>query len=139
MPTPENTERILTLLQNLRGTEPLRQLFWVELNYHRIDAPIEDIPESLNDCLAEAPRRFAAAGRDNDFHIIYARLNTKTPRKTDERRLIAHLQTRFPARTLSLQQSRARPLALRQRQTCPRRTWRTQGTPPLPTHHHRTR
>ena len=96
MPTPENTERILTLLQNLRGTEPLRQLFWVELNYHRIDAPIEDIPESLADCLAEAPRRFAAAGRDNDFHIIYARLNTKAPRKTDERRLIAHLQTRFP-------------------------------------------
>ena len=96
MPTPENTERILTLLQNLRGTEPLRQLFWVELNYHRIDAPIEDIPESLTDCLAEAPRRFAAAGRDNDFHIIYARLNTKAPRKTDERRLIAHLQTRFP-------------------------------------------
>ena len=96
MPTPENTERILTLLQNLRGTEPLRQLFWVELNYTRIDEPIEDIPESLADCLAEAPRRFAAGGRDNDFHIIYARLNTKTPRKTDERRLIAHLQTRFP-------------------------------------------
>ena len=94
--TPENTERILTLLQNLRGTEPLRQLFWVELNYHRIDAPIEDIPESLADCLAEAPRRFAAGGRDNDFHILYARLNTEAPRKTDERRLIAHLQTRFP-------------------------------------------
>ena len=96
MPTPENTERILNLLQNLRGTEPLRQLFWVELNYTRIDEPIEDIPESLTDCLAEAPRRFAAAGRDNDFHIIYARLNTKAPRKTDERSLIAHLQTRFP-------------------------------------------
>ena len=96
MPTPENTERILTLLQTLRGTEPLRQLFWVELNYHRIDAPIEDIPESLVDCLAEAPRRFAAGGRDNDFHILYARLNTEAPRKTDERRLIAHLQTRFP-------------------------------------------
>ena len=94
--TPENTERILTLLQNLRGTEPLRQLFWVELNYHRIDAPIEDIPESLADCLAEAPRRFAAGGRDNDFHILYARLNSEAPRKTDERRLIAHLQTRFP-------------------------------------------
>ena len=94
--TPENTERILNLLQNLRGTEPLRQLFWVELNYTRIDEPIEDIPESLADCLAEAPRRFAAASRDNDFHIIYARLNTEAPRKTDERRLIAHLQTRFP-------------------------------------------
>ena len=96
MPTPENTERILSLLQTLRGTEPLRQLFWVELNYHRIDAPIEDIPESLTDCLAEAPRRFAAGGRDNDFHILYARLNSEAPRKTDERRLIAHLQTRFP-------------------------------------------
>ena len=30
----EISERILTLLQNLRGIEPLRQLFWVELNYH---------------------------------------------------------------------------------------------------------
>ena len=33
----EISGRILTLLQNLRGIEPLRQLFWVELNYHRID------------------------------------------------------------------------------------------------------
>ena len=96
MPTSESTERILTLLQNLRGIEPLRQLFWVELNYHRIDEPIENIPETIAACLAEAPRRFAAGGRDKDFHIIYARLNTDTPRKTDERRLIAHLQTRFP-------------------------------------------
>ena len=96
MPTSQNTERILNLLQNLRGTEPLRQLFWVALNYHRIDEPIEDIPESLTDCLAAAPRRFAAGGRDKDFHILYARLNTDTPRKTAERRLIAHLQTRFP-------------------------------------------
>ena len=96
MLTPENTERILNLLQNLRGIEPLRQLFWVALNYHRIDEPIENIPESLADCLAEAPRRFAAGGSDKDFHILYARLNTDTPRKTAERRLIAHLQTRFP-------------------------------------------
>ena len=95
MPTSANTERILNLLQNLRGIEPLRELFWVELNYHRIDEPIEDIPETITDCLAEAPRRFAT-GPDNDFHILYARLNTETPRKTDERRLIAHLQHRFP-------------------------------------------
>ena len=96
MPTAQNTERILTLLQNLRGIEPLRQLFWVALNYHRIDEPIENIPEAIADCLAEAPRRFAAGGSDKDFHILYARLNTDTPRKTAERRLIAHLQTRFP-------------------------------------------
>ena len=96
MPTPQNTERLLNLLQNLRGIEPLRQLFWVELNYHRIDEPIENIPEAIADCLAEASRRFAAGGRDKDFHIIYARLNTETLRKTAERRLIAHLQTRFP-------------------------------------------
>ena len=96
MLTPQNTERLLNLLQNLRGIEPLRQLFWVKLNYHRIDEPIENIPEAIAACLAEAPRRFAAGGRDKDFHIIYARLNTETLRKTHERRLIAHLQTRFP-------------------------------------------
>ena len=96
MPTSQDTERILTLLQNLHGIEPLRQLFWVALNYHRIDEPIEDIPEAITDGLAEAPRRFAAGGSDKDFHILYARLNNDTPRKTAERRLIAHLQTRFP-------------------------------------------
>ncbi len=95
MPTPENIERILNLLQNLRGLEPLRELFWRELNYTRIDEPIAELPDSLADCLAEPPRRFAAAGSNNDFHILYAHLNTEKLRKTDERQLIAHLQTRF--------------------------------------------
>ncbi len=95
MPTPENTERILHLLQNLRGLEPLRELFWRELNYTRIDEPIAELPDSRTQCLAEPPRRFAAAGRNNDFHILYAHLNTEKLRKTDERQLIAHLQTRF--------------------------------------------
>ena len=32
--------RILDILQNFHGIEPLKQLFWGELNYDRHDDPI---------------------------------------------------------------------------------------------------
>ncbi len=96
--TPENIQRILALLQKLRDSETLKQLFWVELNYERIDMPVsvQELPIKLKERLNGPPRRFAAAGNNNGFNIIYTQLKTEVPRKTDERGLIAALQPHFP-------------------------------------------
>ena len=89
-------QTILPLLQNFHGIEPLKQLFWVELNYDRANQPINELPESIASLVSEPPLHFATGGRDGDFHIIYARLKTERLWKTDERQIITHLQTRYP-------------------------------------------
>ena len=90
------TETILPILQNFHGTEPLKQLFWVELNYDRVNTHIDNLPKSTVDLVAETPLCLATGGRDNDFHVIYVKLKTERLRKTDERQIITHLQTRYP-------------------------------------------
>ena len=89
-------QTILSLLQNFRGIEPLKQLFWVELNYDRANTPIEDLPESTANLVAETPLCFATGGKNGNFQIIYVKLKTERLRKTDERQIITHLQTRYP-------------------------------------------
>ena len=89
-------ETILPILQNFRGIEPLKELFWVELNYNRNNTPINNLPEKTTDLIAETPLCFATGGKDNDFHIVYVKLKTEKLRKTDERQIITHLQTRYP-------------------------------------------
>ena len=93
MPTPET---ILPILQNFRGLEPLKQLFYVELNYNRANIPLDNLPESTVNLVAETPLVLATGGKRNDFHIIYTHLNTEKLRKTDERHIITHLQTHYP-------------------------------------------
>ncbi len=93
---PENTERILSHLQDFQGIESLRQLFWVELNYIPDNTPIENLPEGSAELIIESPISFATAGISNDFHVIYTKLKSDKLRKTDERQIITHLQTRFP-------------------------------------------
>ena len=93
---PENTERILSHLQNFQGIEALRQLFWVELNYNRNNTPIENLPDGSADLIIESPVSFATAGKNSDFHVIYTKLKSDKLRPTDERQVITHLQTRFP-------------------------------------------
>ena len=90
------TETILPLLQNFHGTEPLKQLFWVELNYDRDNTPINNLPERTANLVTEAPLCLATGGRDSDFHIIHVKLKTEKLRKTDERQIITHLQARYP-------------------------------------------
>lgn len=41
----DNTQQILTLLQDFRGIESLKKLFWQELNYNRDNTPIQSLPE----------------------------------------------------------------------------------------------
>ena len=93
MATPET---ILPILQNFRGLEPLKQLFYVELNYNRANIPLDNLPESTVNLVAETPLVLATGGKRNDFHIIYTHLNTEKLRKTDERHIITHLQTHYP-------------------------------------------
>lgn len=90
------TENILNLLQNFHGIDPLRELFLVELNYERDNTPIGELPAGSAELVAETPLSFATGGNNNDFHVIYTKLDSKKLRKTDERQIISHLQTRFP-------------------------------------------
>ena len=96
MPALENTQDIFSRLQNFQGIESLKQLFWVELNYNRDNTPINDLPESTANLVAETPLVLATGGKDDDFHIIYVQLKTEKLRRTDERQIITHLQTRYP-------------------------------------------
>ena len=96
MPTPENTQRILSRLQNFQSIEDLKQLFWVELNYDRSNTSIDNLPEGTDNLVAEPPLRFATGGKGSDFHIIYVKLKLEKLRKTDERQITTHLQTRYP-------------------------------------------
>lgn len=72
----ERQRNVLTLLQDFHGQEPLKQLFWSELNYQRVNQPLSrrGWSETANEALAEDPLLFAAGGENNDFHVIYARL-----------------------------------------------------------------
>lgn len=96
MLTPENTQRILSRLQNFHGIEVLKDLFWVELNYDRANTPIEDLPEGAVNLVAASPLRFATGGKDSNFYIIYVQLKTEKLLKTHERQIVTHLQGDYP-------------------------------------------
>jgi hypothetical protein len=67
---------VLTLLQNFRGTDPLKELFWSRLNYDRENKPIgrRNWPESAAEILVDDLTLLASGGKDNDFKVLYARL-----------------------------------------------------------------
>ncbi|MDI6784919.1 MAG: hypothetical protein QME64_12615, partial [bacterium] len=69
-------QNIFKLLKNLNGLNPLKQLFWSELNYDQANAPISrrNFPESSKPALADDPVIFATGGTDTQFHLIYCRL-----------------------------------------------------------------
>ncbi len=72
----ELQQSVLNLLKNLRGLEPLKQLFWSELNYQRINQPLSrrEWTDTTARVLIEDPILFAGGGEKNDFRVIYARL-----------------------------------------------------------------
>lgn len=96
MPTLENTQNILSCLEKFQGIESLKQLFCVELNYNRDNTPINNLPESTANLVAKVPLILATGGKDDDFRVIYVQLKTEKLRRTDERQIITHLQTRYP-------------------------------------------
>ena len=76
MARSELQQSVLDLLRNLRGLEPLKQLFWSELSYERINQPLSrrGWTDTAANALAEDPVLFAGGGENNEFHVIYARL-----------------------------------------------------------------
>ena len=72
----EGRQSIFQILQNFEGIEPLKELFWSELNYEHVNEPLSrhGWTDTAATALAEDPILFASDGEDNDFHIIYSRL-----------------------------------------------------------------
>jgi len=72
----EREQAILEILRELRGLEPLKELFWAELNYDHINRPLprHGWNQAAASALAEDPILFAGGGENNDFHVIYGRL-----------------------------------------------------------------
>ena len=94
---PDQT-RILDLLQNFHGIDPLRELFCTELNYDRQNAPIsrDDWNETDTSNTADDPLLFATGGEDSGFHLIYTRLNKDRLPLTTERPIISRLLNAHP-------------------------------------------
>ena len=90
--------RILDILQNFHGIEPLKQLFWGELNYDRHDDPISrvDWNEADRSYTADDPVVFATGGGDSGFHLIYSRLDSDRLLLTAERPIISRLLKDYP-------------------------------------------
>jgi hypothetical protein len=76
LPPVERQQSVLNVLQNLRGMEPLKKLFWSELNYERVNRPLSrrGWSEHAAKALIDDPMLFATGGKD--FQIIHARLDS---------------------------------------------------------------
>ena len=94
----DHQAKIHNILQNLRGIEPLRELFWTELNYDRQNEGIsyQNWTDTAKNALAEEPVLFATGGTDDAFHVIYARLNSDRLLLTAERPVISKLLEDHP-------------------------------------------
>ena len=90
--------RILDLLQDLHGIEPLRQLFCTELNYTYENASLsrENWTETDKSNTADNPLLFATGGVHSDFHLIYTRLSSERLLLTAERPIISRLLNSYP-------------------------------------------
>ena len=92
-------QRIYDILQNFHGIEPLKELFWRELNYDRQNAPIfrGDWNETDRSYTADDPLLFATTGgEDSRFHLIYTHLALDSLRLTAERPIISRLLKDYP-------------------------------------------
>ena len=98
MSTLERQQKILGILKNLKGTEPLKSLFWSELSYQRINEPLSrrGWSDSAATALAEDPVLFAGCGDNNDFHVIYSRLAADKLLLGQERPVVSRLLREHP-------------------------------------------
>ena len=89
-------QSVFQILSNWKGSESLKELFWQQLNYDRLNQPLpqHDFPKAADNALADAPLLFAFS---NDFHILYCRLSSEDKlRLTDERAVVNHLLQKHP-------------------------------------------
>lgn len=94
----ERQQTILELLKNLRGLEPLKELFWSELNYERVNQPLprREWTDTAAQALAEDPILFAGGGANDEFHVIYARLISDRLLLGQERPVVSRLLKDHP-------------------------------------------
>ena len=80
------------------GIEPLRELFWTELNYDRQNDGLSrgNWTETAKNALADDPVLFATGGIGEAFQVIYARLNSDRLLLTAERPVISKLLEDHP-------------------------------------------
>jgi hypothetical protein len=98
MPQRERQQTVLELLKDLRGLDPLKELFWSELNYERVNQPLprRTWTDTAVKALAEDPVLFAGGGANNDFHVIYARLASDRLLLGQERPVVSRLLRDHP-------------------------------------------
>lgn len=85
-------------LQNLNNLDPLKKLFWSQLNYERVNKTLSRRgwnPRVENE-LAEDPLLLASGGVDNAFRIIYARLKSDCLTRDSERLVVNNLLEAHP-------------------------------------------
>lgn len=98
----ERQADILNLLKRLgqgnRDLSPLKELFWTQLNYRRINSPISrrTWPDIAAKALATDPVLLAAAGPDKDFRVIYAQLDSDKLQLGAERPVVSRLLQDHP-------------------------------------------
>jgi hypothetical protein len=94
----DRQQSVLDLLKNFWGLDPLKQLFWSELNYQRINQPLSrrGWTDTVANILAEDPILFAGGGESNDFHVIYVRLASDRLLLGDERQIVSRLMRDHP-------------------------------------------
>jgi type I restriction-modification system DNA methylase subunit len=92
----ERQQTVFNLLHELNGVEPLKELFWTELNYSRVNRPLsrKGWGDGAADALAGDPVLFAAGG--DDFHIIHARLDSGRLPMGAERPVVSRLLQQHP-------------------------------------------
>jgi len=95
-PQTQRQQSVLDLLQSLKGLDPLKKLFWTELNYDKASSPIsrKGWGEQASSALVDDPMLFATGGKD--FHVIHARLKSEKLLMGDERPVVSRLLQNHP-------------------------------------------
>ena len=94
----ELQSQVLSLLENFKGIEPLKTLFWTKLNYDRVNKPIgrRGWTDAASSLLADDPTLLAAGGEKGDFQIVYSRLAKDRLSLADERIVTSRLLKDHP-------------------------------------------
>lgn len=91
-------QSIFEILSDLKGINPLKDLFWGELNYDRVNESLSrnGWSKAATEALSENPILFASGGQDDGFHIIYSRLASEKLLLGHERPVVSRLLRDHP-------------------------------------------